>query len=106
MKIALIPSILFACSLTLHARVMSPDQQYHAAVIETRDMISDARARKMVEASGLQILNVTWEDTGRYKDSAGGPNIGDTTGDTDGDQESKKGDTARQRLARGRVRRD
>ena len=28
---------------------------------------------------GLNILDITWEDTGRYKDSAVGPNISDMT---------------------------
>ncbi len=42
-------------------------------------MVSDAGAQQLADEHGLQILNVTWEDTGRYKDSAVGPNISDMT---------------------------
>lgn len=52
---------------------------YHQAVLSTRDMVSDPRAADLVSGAGLQILNVTWEDTGRYQDSSVGPNISDMT---------------------------
>lgn len=42
-------------------------------------MPSDSTARSLAADYGLQILNVTWEDTGRFKDSAVGPNISDVT---------------------------
>lgn len=42
-------------------------------------MAGDERAGAMAKALGLDILDLTWEDTGRYKDSAVGPNISDMT---------------------------
>ncbi|MCW6036903.1 hypothetical protein K4A83_11605 [Spirulina subsalsa FACHB-351] len=52
------------------------DQQ----VIErTVEMVRDARSQNLARQFGLQILNLTWEDTGRYHNSAVGPNISDMT---------------------------
>ena len=52
---------------------------YKKAIEETAAMTSDEKAQKLAQKHGLQVLNVTWEDTGRYKDSAVGPNISDMT---------------------------
>ena len=61
--------------------VLSPAQfkDYRGAIAKTAAMTSDARARQMAQKLGLDILNLTWEDTGRYKDSSVGPNISDMT---------------------------
>ena len=49
-------------------------------VIErTQAMVQDPVARRLAEALELNILNVTWEDTGRFYGSAVGPNISDMT---------------------------
>ncbi len=49
-------------------------------VIErTQAMVNDPVARQLAEALELNILNVTWEDTGRFYGSAVGPNISDMT---------------------------
>lgn len=53
--------------------------EYIEAVDRTFDMVRDPAAHRMVRAAGLDLLNVTWEDTGRYKNSAVGPNISDMT---------------------------
>ncbi len=79
MKNSLIALLLLTSTASLEARVMSPELQYHTSVIKTRDMVSDKKALKLVEEAGLHILNVTWEDTGRYQNSAVGPNISDMT---------------------------
>src|SRR5436853_4334257 len=42
-------------------------------------MANNRRRHKPARAHGMQILNVTWEDTGRFKGSAVGPNISDMT---------------------------
>jgi hypothetical protein len=42
-------------------------------------MVWDGNAQELAAAYGLNILNVTWEDTGRYYDSCVGPNISDVT---------------------------
>lgn len=52
---------------------------YHDAIMKTANMITDRQAQKLVKRYGLQILNLTWEDTGRYKNSCVGPNISDMT---------------------------
>lgn len=54
-------------------------QDYRQVINKTVAMVSDPAARRLVEQAGLNILNVTWEDTGRYKNSAVGPNISDMT---------------------------
>lgn len=60
---------------------LSPAQftDYQGAIAKTAAMTNDAKARQMAQKLGLDILNVTWEDTGRYKDSSVGPNISDMT---------------------------
>jgi hypothetical protein len=42
-------------------------------------MVSDPLAQRLAAALNLNILNVTWEDTGRFYGSAVGPNISDMT---------------------------
>ena len=61
--------------------VLTPSQfvDYSGAIEKTAAMTTDARAQQMARKLGLDILNVTWEDTGRYKDSSVGPNISDMT---------------------------
>lgn len=54
-------------------------EQYREAVQKTAQMAGDAESQKLASALGLNILNVTWEDTGRYKGSSVGPNISDMT---------------------------
>jgi hypothetical protein len=52
---------------------------YCQAVAKTAAMVSDPEARQLADRYGLDILALTWEDTGRYKNSAVGPNISDMT---------------------------
>ena len=52
---------------------------YPAVVKKAAAMVTDLEAQRLAAARGLQIMNVTWEDTGRYKGSAVGPNISDMT---------------------------
>ena len=52
---------------------------YQGAIKKTAAMTNDARAQQMAQKLGLDILNLTWEDSGRYKDSSVGPNISDMT---------------------------
>lgn len=42
-------------------------------------MTRDGEAQRLARRHGLSILDLTWEDTGRYKGSAVGPNISDMT---------------------------
>ena len=61
--------------------VLSPAQfrDYQGAIHKTAAMTYDARAQQMARKLGLDILNLTWEDTGRYENSSVGPNISDMT---------------------------
>lgn len=52
---------------------------YREAVHKARSMTHDPRTRELVRQQGLDLLSVTWEDTGRYKGSSVGPNISDMT---------------------------
>lgn len=52
---------------------------YAEVIRRTAAMVSDSEAVRLVSKYGLQILNVTWEDTGRFKGSCVGPNISDMT---------------------------
>jgi len=52
---------------------------YRQVVSQTAGMVGNGQAQKLARKHGLQILNVTWEDTGRYKGSCVGPNISDMT---------------------------
>ena len=52
---------------------------YRDVITKTAAMVGDREAQSLARKYGLQILNVTWEDTGRYKNSAVGPNISDMT---------------------------
>jgi hypothetical protein len=59
-----------------------PDQvtsAYQQVIQKTAAMVSQAQAQQLAAKHGLQVLNVTWEDTGRYKGSCVGPNISDMT---------------------------
>ncbi|MEQ1932855.1 MAG: hypothetical protein ABL962_03100 [Fimbriimonadaceae bacterium] len=53
--------------------------QYMNAIQNTANMVNDPAATRLAQQHGLNILNVTWEDTGRYKGSSVGPNISDLT---------------------------
>jgi hypothetical protein len=53
--------------------------RYHTVVKQTAGMVGNEAAQKLARSFNLNILNVTWEDTGRYKNSAVGPNISDMT---------------------------
>ena len=61
--------------------VLTPAQfkDYAGAIAKTAAMTYDAHAQQMARKLGLDVLNVTWEDTGRYQNSSVGPNISDMT---------------------------
>jgi hypothetical protein len=63
------------------ARRPPPDRVpgYTQVVASVAGMVSDGQTRRLVAARGLRLLNVLWEDTGRWEGSAVGPNISDVT---------------------------
>ncbi len=60
---------------------LSPEiyNEYREAINRTASMVYNDNARSLASRYGLDILNVTWEDTGRYHGSSVGPNISDMT---------------------------
>lgn len=54
-------------------------QAYQDAIAQTVGMVRDSASQRLAIQMGLNILDITWEDTGRYKGSAVGPNISDMT---------------------------
>jgi hypothetical protein len=52
---------------------------YRDVIARTAGMVQDPEARRLAQARELSILNLTWEDTGRFHNSAVGPNISDMT---------------------------
>ncbi|NEQ51522.1 MAG: hypothetical protein F6K11_15495 [Leptolyngbya sp. SIO3F4] len=54
-------------------------EDYRQVIERTRSMIHDPSSQTLADRWGLDILDVTWEDTGRYDNSAVGPNISDMT---------------------------
>jgi hypothetical protein len=59
--------------------IVRADETYRQAVTKTADIVGDASVERAAAAHGLQVLNLTWEDTGRYQNSSVGPNISDMT---------------------------
>ncbi len=52
---------------------------YAQVIDKTAAMVIDLKAYELAVQRGLFIYDVTWEDTGRFKDSCVGPNISDMT---------------------------
>ena len=66
--------------LSLDNQRSDPDDAHYQEVIQnTAAMVWDEEAQRLAAEYGLQILNLTWEDTGRYYNSSVGPNISDVT---------------------------
>lgn len=55
------------------------DPAYLRAIERTASMVWDDNAVRLAASYGLDLINLTWEDTGRFYDSAVGPNISDMT---------------------------
>jgi hypothetical protein len=52
---------------------------YAEVVRRVTRMVDDAEAQQQVSRRGLALMNVMWEDTGRFQGSSVGPNISDLT---------------------------
>ncbi len=59
--------------------IQGRSDQYREVIGRTANMTGDPEAIRLARQYGLDILNLTWEDTGRYKNSSVGPNISDMT---------------------------
>ncbi|MEO7096700.1 MAG: hypothetical protein ABI175_25810 [Polyangiales bacterium] len=68
---------LFTRPASTAPKAVDPD---HAKVIEsTAQMTRSNPARALAKKHALDIVDLTWEDTGRFKGSSVGPNISDMT---------------------------
>jgi len=76
--ISLATTFLFAAAAPAGA-AESSDPAYLAAIERAEAMSWDPEIIELVGAHRLDIVNVAWEDTGRFYDSAVGPNISDVT---------------------------
>jgi hypothetical protein len=70
-----------------------PRRVYERMVKKVANMVDDERAYTAASAYGLSILNVLWEDTGRWEGSSVGPNISDVTIEVEGFRNGKKAST-------------
>lgn len=68
------PSLKIRNRMALNSRA-----EYRDAIQRTAQMVSDGNAQSLASKYGLNILNLTWEDPGRFKGSSVGPNISDMT---------------------------
>src|SRR5665647_3934339 len=62
---------------------------YEKMVAKVANMIDDGRAATVASRYDLNILNVLWEDTGRWEGSSVGPNISDVTIEVEGFRNGK-----------------
>jgi hypothetical protein len=65
--------------LSRQNRTAPASQEYLDAIQRSAQMVGDPVAQRLARQMGLDLLNLTWEDTGRYKGSSVGPNISDMT---------------------------
>jgi len=81
----LVQSVLAATALLGQGSPYVPDLRppepvpYRKVVERVAEMVWDQHVTGLVEPYGLNVVNVTWEDTGRYSGSCWGPNISDMT---------------------------
>jgi len=72
--LALSPAV-FACE----AEPPPKPRDYWHVIQATANMVRDRGAQALVRQQRLSLINLTWEDTARFKNSAVGPNISDMT---------------------------
>jgi hypothetical protein len=72
-------ALALAASPAAGKRMPTPPSTYEVVVNDVANMVGDQDALEKVHAKGLQIVNVMWEDTGRWEGSSVGPNISDVT---------------------------
>jgi hypothetical protein len=63
----------------LYGQKQRAENNHSEIVGRAARMVHDKDARALAQQHGLEILDVTWEDTGRFKGSCVGPNISDMT---------------------------
>ncbi|TWU13376.1 hypothetical protein CA54_22110 [Symmachiella macrocystis] len=58
---------------------MNTTDDYADVISKTIGMVRDEATQRLAQKNGLHVLDVTWEDTARFDNSAVGPNISDMT---------------------------
>ena len=58
---------------------MKVTENYAEVIAKTTGMVRDEAVQGLAQQCGLHVLDVTWEDTARFDNSAVGPNISDMT---------------------------
>jgi len=69
-------SVVLILSVVMGAMASASFEQ---AVSNVAEMVWDSKVVQTASRFGLDVVNVTWEDTGRYSGSCWGPNISDMT---------------------------
>lgn len=84
-------SLLAPVAVAKPAKPATPDpaKSYDRMVARVADMVNDEHAYGITGAFNLQLLNVMWEDTGRWEGSSVGPNISDVTIEVEGYKQGK-----------------
>ena len=72
------PALAALVAAALAAARPAPEP-FPAVVQRVAGMVRDGEAQRLARQHGLQLLDLTWEDTGRSQGSALGPNISDVT---------------------------
>ncbi len=76
----ILPALLATAAYAAESVDVTKDyQRYLKSVQKTASMASNEEAQKIARNVGLSLVNVTWEDTGRTKNSVWGDNISDVT---------------------------
>lgn len=92
LALLLAPAIA-AGSLAAPQRAEAAPRSHRTVVDSVAGMVGNASARTLATKEGLQILNVMWEDTGRYLGSSVGPNISDVTIEVEIENKDSKKET-------------
>ena len=89
-RFAILASLAITTSLAGSSHAAAPkERSYRQVVMSVANMVDSERVYRSVQSRGLDLLNVMWEDTGRWLGSSVGPNISDVTIEVQ--MEDKKG---------------
>jgi hypothetical protein len=82
---AVLPGFLVASSVwagapvSIARRARPAEVPYYRMVERVAELPNSVRVQDLANRRGLDVLNVLWEDTGRWQGSSVGPNISDVT---------------------------
>lgn len=88
-------SLLAPLALAQDKATKAPDPRrvYERMVKKVAGMVDSERAYSLAQAQRLSLINVLWEDTGRWEGSSVGPNISDVTIEVEGFRDGKRART-------------